>query len=80
MIKERVFMTYVFEKDTSNGLMEVEYTISSVTNKPAVIEMTINGKFHRVNWMSHEGRAWLMDLLTKDYEEVVNCTSVNNYV
>tara|TARA_B100000282_G_scaffold152792_1_gene110008 strand:- start:175 stop:396 length:222 start_codon:yes stop_codon:yes gene_type:complete len=73
-------MTYVFEKDTSNGLMEVEYTISSVTNKPKVIEMTINGKHHQINWMSYEGREWLMDLLAKDYEEIKNCTSVNNYV
>ena len=72
-------MTYVFEKDTSNGLMEVEYTISSVSNKPAVIEMTIKCKHPQVNWMSHEGRDWLMDLLTKDYEEVVNCTSANNH-
>ena len=69
MTKERENMTFVFEKDTSNGLMEVEYTISSVTNKPAVIEMTIDGKHHQINWMSHEGRDWLMELLNKDYSE-----------
>ena len=72
-------MTFVFEKDTSNGMMVVEYIMSSVTNTLKVVDMTINGKHHQINWMSHEGRDWLMELLNKDYSEVMNCTSVNNH-
>ena len=69
MTKERENMTFVFEKDTSNGMMVVEYIMSSVTNTLKVVDMTINGKYHRTNWMSHEGRDWLMELLNKDYSE-----------
>ena len=29
--------------------------------------MKVNGKFHRVNWMSKEGREELMELLKEDY-------------
>ena len=69
MTKERGNMTFVFEKDTSNGMMVVEYIMSSVTNALKVVDMTINGKHHQINWMSHEGRDWLMELLNKDYSE-----------
>tara|TARA_B100000085_G_C18327663_1_gene424946 strand:+ start:484 stop:678 length:195 start_codon:yes stop_codon:yes gene_type:complete len=40
-----------------------------------VVEMKVNGKFHRVNWMSSEGRAELMGLLEEDYE--MNNKAVN---
>ena len=62
-------MTYVFEKDTTNGMMVVEYIMSSVTNTLKVVDMTINGKYHRTSYMSPEGVSWLMELLNKDYSE-----------
>jgi len=62
-------MTFVFEKDTSNGMMVVEYIMSSVTNTLKVVDMTINGKYHRTSYMSPAGVSWLMDLLNKDYSE-----------
>jgi len=62
-------MTYVFEKDTTNGMMVVEYIMSSVTNTLKVVDMTINGKYHRTSYMSPEGVSWLMGLLNKDYSE-----------
>tara|TARA_R110000765_G_scaffold149024_1_gene251664 strand:- start:25 stop:171 length:147 start_codon:yes stop_codon:yes gene_type:complete len=32
-----------------------------------VVEMSVNGKFHRETWMSPEGRNTLHQLLTNDY-------------
>ena len=29
--------------------------------------MTVDGKFHRLNWMSKDGQSKLMDSLEKDY-------------
>jgi len=62
-------MTFVFEKDTSNGMMVVEYIMSSVTNALKVVDMTINGKPHQTSWMSPDGVSWLMELLNTDYSE-----------
>ena len=62
-------MTFVFEKDTSNGMMVVEYIMSSVTNTLKVVDMTINGKPHQTSWMSPKGVSWLMELLNTDYSE-----------
>ena len=78
MTKENT--TYVFEKDTTNGMMVVEYVMSSVTNTLKVVDMTIDGKFHRTSYMSPEGVSWLMDLLNKDYAEVMKCTSMTNEI
>ena len=52
----------------ASGVMEVEYTFSIVTNSLVVVNMSIEGKYHRWNWMSYEGRAELMALLEKDFE------------
>ena len=65
-------MTYVLETETSTGSsMVVEYVMSSVTNTLKVLDMTIDGKYHRTNWMSPEGVEWLMGLLMDDYSEKV---------
>ena len=69
MTKGKENMTFVFEKDTSNGMMVVEYIMSSVTNTLKVVDMTINGKHHQTNWMSPKGVSWLMELLNTDYSE-----------
>ena len=71
-------MTYVYTKRTYNGgvtdvptIIKVEYVLSSLTKLIKVVDMWVDGKFHRLNWMSKEGQADLMDELERDY--------LNNY-
>ena len=71
-------MTYVYTKRTYNGgvtdvptIVKVEYVLSSLTKLIKVVDMWVDGKFHRLNWMSKEGQASLMDELERDY--------LNNY-
>ena len=71
-------MTYVYTKRTYNGgvtdvptIIKVEYVLSSLTKMIKVVDMWVDGKFHRMNWMSKEGQADLMDELERDY--------LNNY-
>ena len=59
-------MTYVYEYVVGNDNVKVEYCHSSVSDSIKVVEMWVNGKFHRVNWMSHEGRDKLMARLEDD--------------
>ena len=62
-------MSYVYQWKVSNGdEVLVEYCWSTMDNCIKVVEMKVNGKFHRINWMSSEGRAELMGLLEEDYE------------
>jgi len=67
-------MTNVYTKRTYNGgatdaptIVKVEYVLSSLTNAIKVVDMWVNGKYHRLNWMSKEGKANLLDELEKDY-------------
>ena len=67
-------MTNVYQKKTYGGgvtdsptIVKVEYVLSSLTNLIKVVDMWVDGKFHRLNWMSKEGQADLMDELEKDY-------------
>ena len=71
-------MTNVYQKKTYGGgvtdsptIVKVEYVLSSITNQIKVVDMWVDGKFHRLNWMSKEGQADLMDELERDY--------LNNY-
>ena len=61
-------MTYVYEYTVNEDNVKVEYCFSSVSDEIKVVEMWVNGKFHRTNWMSHEGRALLMARLELDME------------
>ena len=62
-------MSYIYEWKVSNGdKVLVEYCWSTKDNCIKVVEMSVNGKFHRETWMSPEGRATMMDLLVEDYE------------
>ena len=63
-------MTYVYETVMGGKNLVVEYCYSSMDNCIKVVEMTVDGKFHRVNWMSNEGRDSLMSELTSDYNGV----------
>jgi len=61
-------MSFVYKWNVSNGDdVKVKYCFSAVNKCLKVVEMWVNGKFHRTTWMSKEGRAELMSLLTKDY-------------
>ena len=59
-------MTYVYEYVASNDKVKVEYCFSSISDSIKVVDMWVNEKFHRVTWMSHEGREKLMDRLEED--------------
>ena len=62
-------MSYIYQWKVSNGdEVFVEYCWSSMDKCIKVVEMKVNGKFPRVNWMSSEGRAELMGLLQEDYD------------
>ena len=62
-------MSYVYQWKVSNGdEVLVEYCWSSKDKCIKVVEMSVNGKFHRETWMSKEGRAEMMDLLAEDYK------------
>ena len=64
-------MTYVYETVMGGKNLVVEYCYSSLDNKIKVVEMSVDGKFHRLNWMSNEGRDSLMSQLMKDYDGVM---------
>ncbi len=60
-------MTYVYETTTADRNVVVEYVLSSVTLLLKIVDMTVDGKFHRLNWMSKDGQANLMDEIERDY-------------
>ena len=60
-------MTYVYETKIRGKDVVVEYVQSSVTYLLKVVDMTVDGKYHRLNWMSKEGQSNLMDELERDY-------------
>jgi hypothetical protein len=59
-------MTYVYETKIGGKEVVVEYVHSSVTDSIKVVEMTCDGKFHRLNWMSDYGRENLLAELEED--------------
>ena len=59
-------MTYVHEYVVGNDNVKVEYCFSAVSESIKVVDMWVNGKFHRVNWMSPEGNKALMVRLEND--------------
>ena len=61
-------MTYLYEYVANGDTVKVEYCFSSVADEIKVVDMWVNDKFHRVNWMSHEGRDKLMARLEADME------------
>ena len=60
-------MTYIHEYEIQNDTVKVEYCFSAVSDEIKVVDMWVNGKYHRVNWMSHEGRDKLMARLEDDF-------------
>ena len=65
-------MSFVYNWNVSNGdKVVVEYCFSSLDKCIKVVDMTVNGKYHRSSWMSDNGRSELMELLTEDYNSKV---------
>ena len=72
--------TRVYKWKLSDGrIMSVEYTYSNVTKALVVVDMSIDGKYHRWNWMSYKGRAELMELLENDFEFFYGIQLSNKY-
>jgi hypothetical protein len=59
-------MTYIYEYEVQNDNIKVEYCFSAVSDEIKVVDMWVNGKYHRTTWMSHEGRDALMTRLEDD--------------
>ena len=68
-------MTYVFEYVVGSDNVKVEYCFSSISDSIKVVDMWVNGKFHRVTWMSPEGNKALMARLEADYKSRVDVDS-----
>ena len=60
-------MTYIYKTVWSGSEIVAEYCYSSLHNKIKVVEMTVDGKFHRFNWMNEVGQKELMSELVSDY-------------
>ena len=64
-------MTYIYETVWSGSEIVAEYCYSSLHNKIKVVELTVDGKFHRTNWMGPNGRDKLMGELMSDYDKIM---------
>ena len=59
-------MTYIYKTVWSGSEIIAEYCYSSLHNKIKVVELTVDGKFHRTN-----GRDKLMGELMSDYDKIM---------
>ena len=64
-------MTYIYKTVWSGSEIIAEYCYSSLHNKIKVVELTVDGKFHRTNWMGPNGRDKLMKELMSDYDKIM---------
>ena len=64
-------MTYIYKTIWSGSEIVAEYCYSSLHNKIKVVELTVDGKFHRMNWMGPNGRDKLMGELMSDYDKIM---------
>ena len=64
-------MTYIYKTVWSGSEIVAEYCYSSLHNKIKVVELTVDGKFHRTNWMGPNGRDKLMKELMSDYDKIM---------
>ena len=64
-------MTYIYKTVWSGSEIIAEYCYSSLHNKIKVVELTVDGKFHRTNWMGPNGRDKLMKELMSNYDAVM---------
>ena len=68
-------MTYVFEYVVGSDNVKGEQCFSSISDSIKVVDMWVDGKFHRTNWMSPEGNKALMARLEADYKSSVDVDS-----
>ena len=64
-------MSYLYKTMWSGSEIIAEYCYSSLHNKIKVVELTVDGKFHRINWMGPNGRDKLMGELMSDYDKIM---------
>ena len=64
-------MSYIYKTMWSGSEIIAEYCYSSLHNKIKVVELTVDGKFHRMNWMGPNGRDKLMGELMSDYDKIM---------
>ena len=64
-------MTYIYKTVWSGSEIIAEYCYSSLHNKIKVVELTVDGKFHRTNWMGPNGKDKLMGELMSDYDKIM---------
>ncbi len=72
-------MTYIYKTVWSGSEIVAEYCYSSVHNKIKVVELTVDGKFHRTNWMGPNGRDKLMGELMSDYDKIMFAQQDTDY-
>jgi len=72
-------MTYIYKTMWSGSEIVAEYCYSSLHNKIKVVEMTADGKFHRLNWMSKTGQSSLMSSLVTDYTKIMQAQQDSDY-
>ena len=67
--KEENKMTLTQTIEMDNEVYIIEYVMSSVTNTIKIVEMTKNGKFHRMNWIKDASvRELIFKMLEESYE------------
>ena len=64
-------MTYIYKTMWSGSEIIAEYCYSSLDNCIKVVELTVDGKFHRTNWMGPNGKDKLMGELMSDYDKIM---------
>ena len=64
-------MSYLYKTMWSGSEIIAEYCYSSLHNKIKVVELTVDGKFHRTNWMGPNGKDKLMKELMSNYDAVM---------
>ena len=60
-------MTYVYDTKIGDKDVSVVYVLSSVSKDIKVVDMTVDGNFHRMNWMDKDAKVDLMDKLSDDW-------------
>ena len=62
-------MTLTTTIEFTDAVYNIEYVMSSVTNTIKIVEMTKNGKFHRMNWIKNPNlRELIYKMLEESYE------------
>ena len=62
-------MTLTQTIEWENDVYIVEYVMSSVSNTIKIVEMTKNGKFHRMNWIKDvDARLLIRQTLQESYD------------